>query len=85
MDAALGVAGVRDLASACTGLGLVGGLVATGITVGDGAWIGAGVLVLDGANLGQQAIVGAGAVVTKSVDDFAVVAGVPARFVRSRK
>ena len=58
---------------------------ATGITVGDGAWIGAGVLVLDGANLGQQAIVGAGAVVTKSVDDFAVVAGVPARFVRSRK
>jgi acetyltransferase-like isoleucine patch superfamily enzyme len=58
---------------------------ATGITVGDGAWIGAGVLVLDGVNLGQQAIVGAGAVVTKPVDDFAVVAGVPARFVRSRK
>lgn len=58
---------------------------ATGISVGDGAWIGAGALILDGVNLGEQAIVGAGAVVTKTVEDFAVVAGVPARFVRSRK
>jgi acetyltransferase-like isoleucine patch superfamily enzyme len=58
---------------------------ATGITVGDGAWLGAGVLVLDGCDLGEQSIVGAGAVVTKPVDSFAVVAGVPARFVRSRK
>ncbi len=58
---------------------------ATGITVGDGAWIGAGALVMDGLHLGEQSIVGAGAVVTKDVEAFAVAAGVPARFIRSRK
>lgn len=58
---------------------------ARGITVGDGAWLGAGVLVLDGLAVGEQAIVGAGAVVTKEVAAHSVVAGVPARFIRSRK
>ena len=57
---------------------------ARGITVGDGSWLGAGVLVLDGVTLGEQSIVGAGAVVTRSVDPRAVVAGVPARLMRSR-
>ena len=58
---------------------------AKGITIGDGAWLGAGVLVLDGLSVGEQALVGAGAVVTRDVEAYAVAAGVPARFVRSRK
>ncbi len=57
---------------------------AGGIALGAGCWIGAGALVLDGVTIGAQAIVGAGAVVTKPVADHAVVAGVPARPLRSR-
>jgi len=51
------------------------------ITVKDDAWIGAGVVVLPGVTIGQCALVGAGAVVTRDVPDYAVVAGVPARVV----
>ncbi len=58
---------------------------ALGITVGEGAWLGAGVLVMDGLRVGEQALVGAGAVVTRDVEPYAVAAGVPARFLRSRK
>lgn len=46
------------------------------------AWLGAGVTVLPGVTIGENAIVGAGSVVTKDVSDNAIVAGVPARFIR---
>jgi acetyltransferase-like isoleucine patch superfamily enzyme len=51
------------------------------------AWadIGVNAVVLPGVTIGKGAIVGAGAVVTRSVADFAIVAGVPARFVRWRE
>ncbi len=55
-----------------------------GITIGDGAWLGAGVKVLDGVTIGAHAIVGAGAVVRESVPDRATAAGVPARIVGTR-
>jgi acetyltransferase-like isoleucine patch superfamily enzyme len=52
-----------------------------------GAWadIGVNAVVLPGVTVGKGAIVGAGAVVTRNVPDFAIVAGVPARFVRWRE
>ena len=55
-----------------------------GITVGEGAWIGAGAKVLDGVQIGAHAIVGAGAVVRETVPDRATVVGVPARIVNTR-
>jgi acetyltransferase-like isoleucine patch superfamily enzyme len=50
------------------------------------AWadIGVNAVILPGVTIGKGAIVGAGAVVTQDVDPFAIVAGVPARFVRWR-
>jgi acetyltransferase-like isoleucine patch superfamily enzyme len=50
-----------------------------GISVGDGAWLGAGAKVLDGVTIGARAIVGAGAVVREAIPDGATAVGIPAR------
>lgn len=55
-----------------------------GVTVGQGAWLGAGAKIMDGVTVGADAIVGAGAVVSVNVPDRAVAMGRPARVVGSR-
>ena len=50
--------------------------------IGDGALLGIGAILLDGVRLGRCAVVAAGAVVTRDVPDFSVVAGNPARVLR---
>ena len=47
-------------------------------------WIGSNSIIMQGVTIGIGAVVGAGAVVTKDVDDFSIVAGVPAKFIRYR-
>ncbi len=47
--------------------------------VGPDVWIGYGAIVLTGVTIGRGAIVAAGAVVTRDVEPYAIVAGVPAR------
>ena len=55
-----------------------------GVTIGDGAWMGAGAKILDGVEIGNGAVIGAGAVVRDSVAAGAIAVGIPARIVASR-
>jgi galactoside O-acetyltransferase len=55
------------------------------IEIGDDVWIGANAVILPNVTIGSHAIVAAGAVVTRDVPDYAVVAGVPARVIADRK
>lgn len=54
------------------------------ITLEDGVWIGANVVVMPGVKIREGTIVGAGSVVTKSTEPYSVVAGVPAKKIKSR-
>jgi acetyltransferase-like isoleucine patch superfamily enzyme len=56
----------------------------TPVRISSGVDVGVNAVVLPGVTISRGAIVGAGAVVTRDVDPFAIVAGVPARFVRWR-
>lgn len=56
-----------------------------GIRIGNDVWIGAGAIIVDGVTIGDHAVVAAGAVVTRDVGEADVVAGVPARVLRSRR
>lgn len=56
-----------------------------GITIEDDVWIGAGATILDGCTLGKGCVVAAGAVVTKSIEPYCIVAGVPAKKIGSRE
>jgi acetyltransferase-like isoleucine patch superfamily enzyme len=54
----------------------------TGVTIGSNCWIGAGCILLPGISIGDNSIIGAGSVVSKSVPENEIWAGVPARFLR---
>ena len=54
------------------------------VVIGDRVWIGYRAIILPGVSIGEGAVVAAGAVVSKDVDPFTIVAGVPARKIGSR-
>ena len=53
------------------------------VTIGDDVWIGHGALILKGVQVGDRAIIGARSIVTKDVAADTIVAGNPARVVKS--
>jgi acetyltransferase-like isoleucine patch superfamily enzyme len=61
------------------------GIYKRDIDVGHNVWIGYGACILRGVRVGDNAIIGTSAVVTRDVPDNAVVAGVPARVIRTRE
>ena len=54
------------------------------VTIGDDVLIGANAVIM-GVNVGEGAVIGAGAIVTKDVDQYAIMSGVPAKCVGYRK
>jgi maltose O-acetyltransferase len=52
------------------------------VSVGDGAWLGAGVIVCPGVSVGPGTVVGAGAVVARDLPPRVLAVGNPARVVR---
>jgi acetyltransferase-like isoleucine patch superfamily enzyme len=61
------------------------GLSGAPIKIGDDVWLGRGVMVSCGVTIGKGCVVGANAVVTKSLPDYSIAVGVPARVIKSRK
>jgi acetyltransferase-like isoleucine patch superfamily enzyme len=55
------------------------------IRIGKRCWLGAHCVILPGVQLGDDVIVGAGAVVTRSFSSGSVIAGVPAKIVKSTR
>ena len=60
------------------------GYESLGISIEDDVWIGANVTILDGVVVGKGSVIAAGAVVTKSVPDFSIYGGVPAKLIGKR-
>jgi acetyltransferase-like isoleucine patch superfamily enzyme len=58
-------------------------IVTAPVVIEDDVWLGTNAVVLPGVTVGRGSIVGAGAVVTADVPPFSVVAGVPARLIRT--
>jgi hypothetical protein len=54
------------------------------VTLGNDVWVGHGAIILAGVKVGNGAVIAAGAVVSKDVEDFTIVGGVPALPIRPR-
>ncbi len=58
------------------------GISTNPVVIGDDVWIGANAVILPGVTIGRHVVVAAGAVVTKDVPSYCVVAGVPAKVIK---
>jgi acetyltransferase-like isoleucine patch superfamily enzyme len=55
------------------------------VIIEDDVWLGRNVIVMPGVIIGQGSIVGAGSVITKDVEPYSVMGGIPATLIRKRK
>ncbi|TBV08365.1 acetyltransferase [Pseudomonas dryadis] len=53
------------------------------VSIGDNVFIGANVTILKGVNVGEGSVIASGSVVVKNVEPFSIVAGIPAKKIRS--
>ena len=59
-------------------------LIEGSVVIEDDVWIGAHSVIVPGVTIGKGAVIGAGSIVTKNVEAFTIVAGIPARKLKSR-
>lgn len=52
------------------------------VSIGDGCWLGEQVCILPGVSIGKRSIVGAGSVVTKSIPEYSIAVGNPAKVIK---
>jgi acetyltransferase-like isoleucine patch superfamily enzyme len=55
-----------------------------GVKIEDDVWIGTRATILDGITIGKGSIIAAGSIVNKDVPPYSIVAGVPAKVIKSR-
>lgn len=55
------------------------------ISIGENVWIGENVVIMPGVSIGRGCVIGANSTVTKSIPDYAVAAGSPAKIIRRLK
>ncbi len=55
------------------------------VTIGSDVWIGGNSIILPGVIIGDGAVIAGGSVVSKDVEAYTVVGGVPAKFIKERK
>jgi maltose O-acetyltransferase len=54
------------------------------VYIHDDVWIGRNAIVMPGVTIGKGSIIGAGAIVTKSIPDYSIAVGVPAKVIKKR-
>ena len=54
------------------------------VSIGNDVWLGSNVYIMDGIKIGNGAVIGAGAVVTRDVEPYSIVVGIPAKHTRYR-
>ena len=55
-----------------------------GVEIGNDVWIGKSSIILSGITIGDGAVIAAGSIVTKDVEPYSVVAGIPAKLIKKR-
>ena len=63
---------------------IVDGGIDLGVRIEDDVWVGAGAIILRGVVIGRGSVIGAGSVVTRSVPEYSIAVGNPARVVKAR-
>ena len=54
------------------------------VEIGNDVWIGNNVMIMDGVKIGDGSVIAAGAIVTKNIEPYTIVGGIPAKTIKKR-